>query len=132
MMTSLHLLPKSRRLHFIVLAAMCVAILCERAHTFHEPLDRDITTYAIIGHELLNGRRIYSDVWDHKPPGIHVSFAAAELLAGYGDGAVYLLGTVLAIATLGSIYWASGLWGAALWTAICSDMMLQANQPNTE
>jgi hypothetical protein len=43
-----------------------------------------LTTYAVIAHEMLDGKQLYSDLWDHKPPGVHVTYAVAELLAGYG------------------------------------------------
>jgi hypothetical protein len=32
---------------------------------------------------MLAGRHLYSDLWDHKPPAIHITFAAGELVAGY-------------------------------------------------
>ena len=44
--------------------------------------DRDVTTYAVIGRGILEGRSLYSDLWDHKPPGIHVTYAAAIGLLG--------------------------------------------------
>ena len=123
----------------MVLILLCVLITAERAHTFNEPLDRDITTYAVIGSELLKGRSLYSDLWDHKPPGIHLAFAGMEAVAGESHAAVFLLGVITAIATMFGIYRAGvvlmgqrALWPAAFWALICSDLRLQANQPNCE
>jgi hypothetical protein len=122
------------------LACLAGVIVAERRHTYAEPLERDLTTYAVIGHELLAGRELYSDVWDHKPPAVHVSYASAEALAGYGRDAVFLLNVVFAVGTLLGVYAAGaavggragGLTAAGVWTILCGDLPLQANQPNTE
>lgn len=120
--------------------ALALVIALARLHTYDEPLERDITSAAVIGHELLAGRSLYADMWDHKPPAIHVSHAAAILLVGYGPGAVYLLNVTAAIITLLGVYVAAsavggipaGLWGAVFWTLVSGDLWLQANQPNAE
>lgn len=125
----------------LILLILAVLIVIQRTHTYHEPLEYDLTSYAIIGHELLQGRSLYSDLWDHKPPGIHVTNAIAEALVGYGPAAIYLLGIVASLVTLIGCYVAgkayaqsgrAGLWAATFWTLICSDCALEANQPNTE
>jgi len=129
-----------RLLPLIVLAVLAAIIGVARLHTYHEPLERDITTYAVIAHEWLDGRPLYADLWDHKPPGVHVTYALAELATGYGYGAIYLMGVAAAVATLLGVYAAgsavggraAGLWAAGGWTVVCGDLYLQANQPNTE
>ena len=111
-----------------------------RFKTYSEPFERDIASHAVIGHELLEGRSLYSDLWDSKPPAIFITYAVCELLAGYGPSQVYFLGVIAAIITLLGIYRAAssyggikaGLWAAAFWTFICSDLWLWANQPNIE
>lgn len=124
-------------LALVVLAAVISVV---RLHTYDEPLERDITGTAVMGRELLEGRALYSDAWDHKPPAMHVTHALSQLVAGHGRGAIYLLGLVSALATLTGVYAAgaaaggtpAGLWAAAFWTVISGDLWLQANQPNTE
>ena len=129
------------RVMVLVLLGLSALICIQRLHTYHEPLERDLTTYAVIGHELLGGRSLYSDLCENKPPGIFITFAVAEKLVGYGPGAIYLLGVIAAIVTLFGVYVAgfalsgkieTGLWAALFWTVICSDLQLEANQPNTE
>lgn len=124
-----------------VLGLLAVVTVVARLHTYDEPLERDLATYAVIGHELRHGRTLYSDLWDHKPPAIHVTYAAAEGLAGFGPGSVYLLGVFAAVVTLVGVFWAgktrrlgpvTGLWAAAFWTVAAGDLTLQGNQPNTE
>ncbi|HJT23176.1 MAG TPA: hypothetical protein VJ873_01270, partial [bacterium] len=111
---------KSRLWALAILALAGLVIVLERCHTYSEPLERDITTYAVIGEELLKGRALYSDLWDHKPPAIHVTFALAEAVAGEGPLAIYLLNVLCALATLVALYRAgkaignqtTGLWAA--------------------
>ncbi len=129
-----------RYLALFVLVGLSLCIVIMRLHTYNEPFERDITSHAVIAHELLSGRQLYSDLWDSKPPAIFVTYAAADVLVGYGPGAVYFIGVAAAIITMLGIYLAAstyggiaaGLWAAAFWTFICSDMWLWANQPNIE
>jgi hypothetical protein len=129
----------SKRLVIAVLVCLVGLLVLARLHTYHEPLERDITTYAVIAHELLAGRQLYSDLWDHKPPAIHLTYAAAEALVGYGEASVFLLNILAGVVTLVGAYTAGsasgregGVWAAAFWVLISGDLALQANQPNTE
>src|SRR5882762_7447119 len=94
-----------------VLAGLCALIFSQRLHTYNEPLERDLTTYAVIAHEMLNGKNLYSDLWDHKPPAIHVTYAAAESIAGYGRDSIFLMNVVAAFATLFACYLAGSANG---------------------
>ena len=122
------------------LLLLALVIGLERWHTYTEPLERDITTYAVIGHELLSGRKLYSDLWDCKPPLLYLSFSAAEILAGYGPSEIFLLNILAGLLTLWGVYRAGnriggmkgGLWASLFWTVISGDLYLQANQPNIE
>src|SRR5438552_13224767 len=109
---------------WIALIALMGLLALARLHTYHEPFERDITIYAVIGHEMWQGRQLYSDLWDIKPPAAMCTFALAEAAAGYGPGAVYLLNVAAGFLILGGIYraargfsgsTATGLWGAFLW-----------------
>src|SRR2546430_7728480 len=93
------------------LIALCALIFSLRLHTYNEPLERDLTTYAVIAHEMLNGKNLYSELWDHKPPAIHVTYAAAELIAGYGRNSIILMNVAAAIATLVACYFAGAAGG---------------------
>src|SRR5882672_6438119 len=124
----------------LVLIMLGAILVAARLHTYHEPLQTDITGAAVIGHELLAGRALYADMWDHKPPALHLTHAFAIALAGYGPGAVFLLNLLAGLATLVGVYAAgcvvgstsAGLWAAVFWTAISGDLWMQGNQPNAE
>lgn len=130
---------------WIPLVICAVAIAGLRLHTYNEPLERDITWYAVLGHELLAGRSFYSDLWFHKPPGAKVAFAAAEVVAGYGSGSIYLLNVSSAVAVLIGVYFAArnfgstaaerrgtAIWAGIFWVLLSGEPDFQANQPNTE
>jgi hypothetical protein len=124
----------------LVLLLLGSGIALARLRTWDEPLERDLTTYAVIGHNLLQGRPLYRDLWDNKPPAIFVSYALSEYLFGYGPGSVYALNIATALLTMLAVYGAAswpggrraGLWAAAFWAVLSGDPRLQANQPNTE
>lgn len=117
-----------------LLCAVWIVVL--RWHTYDEPQERDITWYAVLGHEYLAGRHFFTDLWFHKPPAVKLTYAGAEMLFGYGPASIFWLNVVCALATLGGVIVASrrmgGGWGPILWAALCGDLTLQANQPNTE
>lgn len=124
-----------------VLTGLALACALLRLKTFDEPLDGDTTGYAVIAHEMLHGKRLYDDLWDHKPPAIHVTFMVAEWFVGYGEQSIYLLNVAASVVTLLGVYQAGralaasnsgGLFAAGLWTIVAMEPTLQANQPNTE
>jgi len=119
---------------------LALVVIGLRWMTRHEPLDRDISAYAVIGREMLTGRVLYADLWDHKPPAIHMAFAAATAVAGPGVPAVLLVNLVFSLAAMAGLMVAGrqigGSAGAVaagvLWLLSGSDLGLQANQPNVE
>jgi 4-amino-4-deoxy-L-arabinose transferase-like glycosyltransferase len=126
----------------IVLAALVLLIVLVRIPVLTEVPERDITTYAVIGQGLLEGRSLYADLWDHKPPGVHLVYAAAIAVTGQDARAIYLL------SVLGSILGLFGVWSAArqfgdrdgwgallaglMWVGISGAFRLQGEMPNTE
>ena len=46
------------------------------------PLGRDQGTYLTIGQGLLEGKQLYRDLWDNKPPGIFIVYAGIAKLFG--------------------------------------------------
>ena len=124
----------------LVLVVLAAILVAARLHTYDEPLQTDITGAAVIGHEILAGRTLYADMWDHKPPALHLTHAAAIGLVGDGPRAISLLNITAGIVTLLGVFAAgsalgsvsAGLWAAAFWTLISGDVWMQGNQPNSE
>jgi len=122
------------------LTLLALLVAC-RLHTFHEVQENDCSLYAVAGGVLLDGGRLYVDVWDHKPPAVYWTFAVFEAVFGRGPLMVFALnlvtvslaalGIFLAGAALTGKRWA-GLVAASLWCVLTCDVGLQANQPNGE
>src|SRR3990172_6290246 len=122
-----------------VLFCFALIILLTRLSTFQMPANVDVSLGQVIGHELLEGRKLYTEVWDHRPPLIYLVYSLAELLVGWGDGQLLLLGTCLSVITMLGVWYAgatlsaaAGLIAAAFWVALQGDIGLEAQHPNGE
>ncbi len=126
-----------------VLFSFCLlilAIIILRLHTLDEPLERDLTTYAIIGNGIFHSKIPYVDLWDHKPPLIYMIYGIFDLIFGMNKWSIFILNILVNIGILFAIYTAVkqignkvyAIWASIGWTIISGTMSLQANQPNTE
>ena len=70
--------PLSRAL--VVIALLFVLVRALPILSF--PLGRDQGTYLTIGQGLLEGKQLYRDLWDNKPPGIFIVYAGIAKLFG--------------------------------------------------
>src|SRR5260221_509999 len=89
------------------LLVLATVILAARLFTADEPIECDLTTYAVFGHEMLRGRTLYTDLWNNYTPANFVTYAAAELLVGYGSSQFLFLGLLTSLATLLGVYTAA-------------------------
>ena len=130
-----------RKYELIALTLLALVLGGFRLHTFWEPLERDITTYAVIGSGLLEGRELYTDLWDHKPPGVHWTYAIAIAAVGFGPTAVFVLAVLTGVVTLCGVFLVSAtsrtlyvgaVAAGAIWVLLSGDLWLEGNQPNTE
>jgi Dolichyl-phosphate-mannose-protein mannosyltransferase len=81
---------------------------------YDDPAGADQSLNAAVGHEILNGRRLYADVWDQKPPLVYVAYAASELLVGYGRQQFFLLNLAGWTVTLAGLYLSARLMAGPL------------------
>jgi len=70
-------------LSFAIAVVATFVLVGMRYHALDLPLETDECNYAYIGARLLDGDRLYVDVWDHQPPGVFVLFAG--VIALFGD-----------------------------------------------
>ncbi|MFH2203161.1 MAG: hypothetical protein ABIJ96_08620 [Elusimicrobiota bacterium] len=125
----------------IVLVGLAALILFQRIYTFDEPLERNIGIYSVTSHEMLAGRALYTDMWEHRPPGIFWIYAAGELLFGYNTLGILMLNLIGSCVILLGVYRAAscrgsplrtGLWAAFFWAVLSGDLFFRANQPESE
>lgn len=94
---------------FAVLLAGIVALLL--ASTLLTPLSNDAGTYLTIADGLRHGQLPYRDLFDHKAPGIYITFAAAlaaserSLYAVQGVQMLAILATALLLGDLARRRW---------------------------
>jgi hypothetical protein len=105
------------------------------------PLNRDITEYAVTARELLAGERLYSGVWNIKPPAIFATYMLAQELVPAQTLQVLVLDLLPTIVVLAALFFSSKAAGfgrsaaaisALLWVALSNDTALQTHEPNTE
>jgi hypothetical protein len=124
---------------WIVFVLLIIVVILTRYQFIDEPLERDITGYAVNANEMLNGKYLYSDLTDHHPPGSYTTFYLFQLFFGFGQFTVFVIGVTFSLLAMTGIYTAlshidrsAALWAAAFWAIISCDPMIQANQPNAE
>ncbi len=82
------------------LALIALLVLALRLPTFGNPLlDLDEQFYLLVGDRLLHGQLPYVDLWDRKPVGLFVLYAAIRLLGGAGVVQYQLVATGFVIVT---------------------------------
>jgi 4-amino-4-deoxy-L-arabinose transferase-like glycosyltransferase len=66
---------------------------------FVDPFGWDEGFYMIAGQQLLEGRRLYVDIWDYKPVGIFLIYAAIVFVSGKSVSAVVIASALAVLAT---------------------------------
>jgi hypothetical protein len=125
----------------LALLALSVAAAAIAIHFIGWPLNRDITTYATVARELLEGEWLYLDVWDLKPPAIFGTYLLAQSLTASTTLQILLLHLVPTLVVLLALAYsataagfgrAAGIWSGAFWVALSGDVLFQTQEPNTE
>ncbi|MGI4746256.1 MAG: hypothetical protein ACRYGI_10165 [Janthinobacterium lividum] len=79
---------------------MTIAAVASRLQIFGNPIVyTDEEYYLLVGERILHGAVPYIDLWDRKPAGLFLLFAAIRELGGDGVLAYQIVGTLFAIAT---------------------------------
>lgn len=125
----------------IAILSFVSLLVADRALMPAIPVNVDPASYAVVAHELLNGERLYQDIWDHKPPAPFIVYALAELAFGYTPQTLYTLNLVVCIALMLMMYALgsrsfggrpAGLIAAGMWMLTCGSFGLEGRDPNTE
>ncbi|MCH7840401.1 MAG: glycosyltransferase family 39 protein, partial [Planctomycetes bacterium] len=114
---------------WVCLTIAAAVLICFRLHAFELPLETDECNYAYIGERLLDGDRLYEDVWDHQPPGVFVMFAGVTALFGQSDAVIRWMAVGFSLASLAMIFHVArrhygleaGAFAAAVFAIVSSD-----------
>jgi hypothetical protein len=133
------MLGKTRTSYLVVLLSGILTLFSLKFYDW--PVNRDITTYAVMARELVEGQLLYVDVWDIKPPAIFVAYMIAQWLVSSKPLQILLLDLLPSIIVLVSLIKASeeagfgraaGAWAGLFWIALSGHLWLQMHEPNTE
>lgn len=105
-----------------LLLVAALVLVAARLPALVEPLGMDQSLYVLIARELLQGKTLYTEIYDHKPPGFIYLYVPLSLLCGARGWAFALLDLVLALAQLvlvhrilfRSLGGRAAAWGAGL------------------
>ncbi|QQS34264.1 MAG: hypothetical protein IPM50_06760 [Acidobacteriota bacterium] len=124
-----------------ILLLFCAAMLTERLLMTSVPINVDPAAYAVASHEILNGERLYSDIWDHKPPAPFMVYAAFEAALGYGPSTLFVMNFLATLAIMFGLFLicrrgpggdSAGLIAAGIWALVSGSIGLEMRDPNTE
>ncbi len=85
-------------------AAVSGAAFLLRLPSMVQPVGIDQGIFLTAGWGMTRGLALYRDVWDQKPPGIHLTYALAVAFAGSHSAVVFWLDFVAALATCAFVY----------------------------
>jgi O-antigen/teichoic acid export membrane protein/4-amino-4-deoxy-L-arabinose transferase-like glycosyltransferase len=88
----------------VYLALLVLTVLFRSSTFFTAAADWDESVYLLVSRSLLEGHLPYTEVWDHKPPGIYVIFAGAQAVFGHSMLAIRLLSCLVVALTCVVLY----------------------------
>ncbi|HKQ48772.1 MAG TPA: hypothetical protein VJZ71_11940 [Phycisphaerae bacterium] len=101
-------IPKSGRWDWtlsLVVTAALIQVIAGRWVWSEIPLQTDTGIWAYFAARMLDGARLYQDLWESKPPGIFLTFAGLDRVFGVGDDRAFLwLDAFLTVAVCGVTY----------------------------
>ncbi|MBX3291427.1 MAG: glycosyltransferase family 39 protein [Acidobacteria bacterium] len=131
----------STTLAFTLLFLFAAGMLAERLLMPTVPINVDPAAYAVASHEILNGERLYEDIWDHKPPAPFVVYAAFEAVLGFGPTTLFVMNFLATAAVMLGLFLicrrgpggdTAGLIAAGIWALVSGSIGLEMRDPNTE
>jgi len=97
---------------FIIFTGFILLSIALRFLSFqYSVIDHDESTYLVIAQEILDGKTLYVDVWDVKPPGIFLLFAVLLKVFGHSICMIRLVAAVFIGLTAGFLFLSLKRWG---------------------
>ena len=94
-----------KKKHLLVFVFFLTLSIVLRFPTFFQSvIDWDESLYILIGRSLKEGHLPYTEVWDHKPPGIYILFSLALMLFGNSMFAIRFISCIAVTVTCYFLY----------------------------
>lgn len=95
-----------------------VATIAFRSIHFGDPdVGFDEPFYMLVGDQMIHGKLPYIDIWDRKPVGLFLIYAAIRMFDGGGFTGYLLASAVVVAATAGAVWWIARRW-VSPWLAV--------------
>ncbi|MFN0216088.1 MAG: ArnT family glycosyltransferase [Saprospiraceae bacterium] len=85
--------------------ALLVIALVARLRLLGIPFERDEGVFAYIGQALMEGQRLYTDLYDNKLPGLYLIYGLFGRLFGVQPTGIHLGALLWQVATLAMFFW---------------------------
>ena len=111
-----------------LLALFAFTLAFRSIHFGNPDVDFDEPFYLLVGDQMLHGKLPYVDLWDRKPVGLFLIYAAIRLLGGTGFTEYLVVAALFAFATAAFIWMIARRWLApwpALLPAVCYIVWLE-------
>lgn len=122
-------IEERRRAH-VWLPAALIFVVARALPNLDYPIFRDQATYCVIAQRLLEGQKLYRDVWDNKPPGIFWIYIPIVKAFGPVMWSVGVVDILWLLAISCCIFWLSrrylGDAGAAIAAAVNAEWHCRA------
>ena len=107
------------RADLILLLVAALIVIGFRLHAYPAPLESDECNYAYFAGRLLEGDRLYVDLWDHQPPGIFAVLVLPTVVFGSSPAVYRTSALVLVLLTMLGVFDVARRWFGrpAAWTA---------------
>ena len=107
------------RTDLILLAVAALTVIAFRLHAYPAPLESDECNYAYFAERLLEGDRLYIDLWDHQPPGMFAVLMLPTAVFGPSPAVYRTSALVLVLLTMLGVFDIARRWFGrpAAWTA---------------
>lgn len=120
---------------FIIFTGFILLSIALRFLSFqYSVIDHDESTYLVIAQEILDGKTLYVDVWDIKPPGIFLLFAALLKVFGHSIWVIRLVAAIVIGLTAGFLFLSLKRWGIkqkyALFAGVSSVLLCAVHKWN--
>lgn len=96
----LRIRPLFKYVFFLALSFLFVLVNSEASSSWKEVYPLDSTIFMLIGHEILQGKILYKEIFDHKGPMLFVLEAISQFFGDYRKGVFYLEITTLFVSTV--------------------------------
>ncbi len=107
----IHLQPRfSKVFNFVFGILIVISIFTGLRPYLHFPLTDNEGIFSYIGQALLNGSKLYQDIWDHKPPFLFIHFLFLQKIGGNEEVLLHTYAALIHCINALLLFWLGKRW----------------------